>query len=353
MENIQEELEVLETEEAEEEEVDELRYDITSYPSDMTLRVYYDKWKDGQLIIPDFQRKFVWDIVQSSKLIESFLIGIPVPGVFLYKEQRTNKLLVIDGQQRIESIARFFEEKFDERLFRLKNVRDSWNKKTYSELSKPDQYQLQDSILRATVVQQLSPDDHSSVYHIFERLNTGGVKLSAMEIRKCVYAGPFYEMLSKLNRNVDWRRLIGKEAEDKRLRDIELILRVLALYERWEQYEKPMKSFLNQFMNDHRAEGQNDEAIKKLQYAFNKMCKNAYTYLPSRPFHLRGRLNMGLMDAVLSVCAELESKRLESLQSNYKKLLEKDEFLESITYNTSDSAVVKKRFNLAKDILCS
>ncbi len=138
MDSIKEDFEVQPTEEAEEEEVDELRYEITSYPSDMTLRVYYDKWKDGQLVIPDFQRKFVWDIVQASKLIESFLIGIPVPGVFLYKEQKTNKLLVIDGQQRIESIARFFEEKFDDKLFRLKNVRASWDKKIYSELLKSD-----------------------------------------------------------------------------------------------------------------------------------------------------------------------------------------------------------------------
>ena len=184
----EEELEIDPTEESEDEEQDLIKYQISYYPSDLTLQGYRDKWDSGQLDIPEFQRSFVWDQVRASKLIESFLLGLPVPGVFLYKQQKTNKLQIIDGQQRILSAIRFFEARFDERVFRLKNVHPTWEGKTYTDLSESDQYQLQDTVLRATIVQQLDPADSSSIYHIFERLNTGGLNLSPMEIRKCVYS---------------------------------------------------------------------------------------------------------------------------------------------------------------------
>lgn len=348
-----EDIEIQETEELEEKEVDSLRYEITSYPSDMTLRVYYDKWKDGQLVIPEFQRKYVWDLVQASKLIESFLIGIPVPGIFLYKEQKTNKLLVIDGQQRIESVGRFFEERFGDRIFQLKNVRSCWEGKTYSELSEPDRYQLQDAILRATVVQQLAPDDHSSVYHIFERLNTGGEKLSPMEIRKCVYSGPFFNLLETLNRLPEWRVIIDKGQEDIRLRDVELVLRVLALHDHWETYDKPMKSFLNQYINKNRAAAdvEGNETGKRLKNLFTRMCYIVSTALPTRPFHLRGRLNMGLMDSVMTTCAKLEDKDLLQLPERFKQLLDSADFIETVSVSTSDAVVLKKRFSLAMQFL--
>src|SRR5436853_1829385 len=249
-----EEIEIDQTEEPEEHEKDLIiRYEISYYPSDLTLRVYHDKKRDKQLVIPEFQRKYVWDQVQASKLVESFLLGIPVPGVFLYKERKTNKLLVIDGQQRILSMIKFFEGRFDEKVFRLRNVHPTWEGKTFEELSEADRYQLQDAVLRATVVQQLDPKDDSSIYHIFERLNTGGLKLNAMEIRKCVYYSPFFVLLEQLNETPAWRAILGQVKADKRLKDVELILRILAMRENWENYEKPMKAFLNHFMQCKKA----------------------------------------------------------------------------------------------------
>ena len=203
-------LEIDSTEESSDEEQDQLRYEISYYPSDMTLKGYQDKWNAKQLRIPEFQRDFVWDQTRASKLVESFLLGLPVPGVFLYKERTTNKLLVIDGQQRILSTIRYFEGSFGDRAFRLKNVDPRWEGKTFQELLDRDQLQLHDSVLRATVVQQLNPNDSTSVYHIFERLNTGGVKLSPMEIRKCVYSGSFFVLLEKLNQNPNWQAILGR-----------------------------------------------------------------------------------------------------------------------------------------------
>src|SRR5690606_38523425 len=144
-------------------------------------------------VIPPFQRNYVWDVVKASRLIESFLLGLPVPGVFLYKEKKTNRLQVIDGQQRITSALRFFAGAFEDRVFRLKGVQSRWDGKAFEELDEADRFQLSDTVLRATVVQQLDPDDDSSVYHVFERLNTGGVNLNPMEVRKCVYFGAYFQ----------------------------------------------------------------------------------------------------------------------------------------------------------------
>lgn len=349
----QDEILVEETEESDTEEQDLLRYEIASYPSDMTLQVYNDKWNSNQIVIPPFQRGYVWDQVQASKLIESFLLGIPVPGVFLYKERGTNKLVIIDGQQRILSAVKFFQGLFEERRFRLKKVRSDWEGKTFEELSEPDQLQIKDSILRATVVQQLDPADNSSIYHIFERLNTGGLKLSPMEIRKCVYSGEFFSTLEELNLDHNWREILGRELPDKRLRDVEFILRILALRYHSEEYEKPMKSFLNYFMIEvNRKEGEDlDNAIDEIREVFTRACSSISNTLGEKPFHLRGRINLGLMDSVMTMFSFVDETDLPNIQPKYQELLSDQQYIQDVTQNTSDTAVVKNRFRRARSKL--
>jgi Protein of unknown function DUF262 len=347
-----EEIEIDQTEEPEEQEKDLIRYEISYYPSDLTLRVYHDKRKDKQLVIPEFQRNYVWDQVQASKLVESFLLGIPVPGVFLYKERKTNKLLVIDGQQRILSMIRFFEGRFDERVFRLKNVHPTWEGKTFEELSEADRYQLQDSVLRATVVQQLDPRDDSSVYHIFERLNTGGLKLNPMEIRKCVYYSPFFVLLEQLNGTPAWRAILGQVKPDKRLRDVELILRVLAMRENWENYEKPMKAFLNWFMQIKKSlvELELGQYLEEIRNVFVATCQKIVDSLGPKPFHLRGRLNLGVMDSVMTMVSFMLDASLDEISEKYARLIDNKQFYIDVSYNTSDTVVVERRFELAKEV---
>ena len=100
-------------------------YQISTYPADLTLATLYEKWLSGEITVPEFQRAFVWKQVQSSRLIESFLVGLPVPPVYVYSEQLSRNYLVIDGQQRLKSIFYFFQGYFgegsrsDERVFRL------------------------------------------------------------------------------------------------------------------------------------------------------------------------------------------------------------------------------------------
>src|SRR5204862_4091150 len=111
---------------------------------------------------------------------------------------------------------------------------------------------LKNSVLRAFIMKQIHPADDTSILEIFERLNTGGMILQGQEIRNCIYEGTFNELLKKLNTNNNWRKIVGTPTEDKRMRDVELILRFLALFYNVENYNKPMKMFLHKFMLTNR-----------------------------------------------------------------------------------------------------
>jgi hypothetical protein len=347
------EIDIDETEPPPEDEVDSLHFDITSYPADFTVSVLHDKWQAGQLVIPDFQRSYVWSRKQASRLIESFLLGLPVPGVFLYREAATQKLLVVDGHQRLGSVAFYKQKVFkDERLFRLEDVDSRWAGKTYDELAEPDRIRLDDAVLRATVIQQVDPADHSSVYLIFERLNAGGTQLNPMEIRKCLSIGPAYTLLEELNVGLDWRQIVGRPRPDPRLKDVELVLRVLALGRWLESYEKPMKKFLSDYLTNLKP----DRALEEREQdraRFMRATSLAAQQLGEKPFHLRGRLNLAAMDSVLAALEAVPIGLEGDLPDRFASLLDDSDYRDAIYFNTSDVVVVRKRFELARAHLLS
>lgn len=233
-------------------------YQITTYPADFTLEVLHQKWKAGDILIPEFQRSFIWKQVQASKLIESFLVGLPVPAVFLYTERKSQKFFVIDGQQRLKSIFYFIEGYFGpetrdtRRVFKLSLSQDSmFNGRAFEGLGEEDQRRIKNAVLRAYVVQQLDPADDTSMYHIFERLNTGGTLLTNQEIRNCIYHGSLIEFLDDINKDPAWRAILGKKVPDTHKKDIELLVRFFAM-RNISAYKKPMKDFLSKFIKKTR-----------------------------------------------------------------------------------------------------
>ncbi len=350
--NLDDQWEIENSEEQEDQEVDVITYQINYYPADFTLKGYLDKWNSGQLYIPEFQRDFVWDQVRASKLIESFLLGLPVPGVFLYKEKQTNKFQVVDGQQRIRSAISFFKGVFNNKKFVLKKVQKKWEGKSYEDLDEIEKYQIDDAVLRATVVQQLDPDDDSSIFHLFERLNTGGVNLNPMEVRKCVYHGDYINTLMNINEDVSWRKIIGKSILDKRYRDVELILRIFAFCGSSNLYEKPMKDFLNKKMVAVNKMTSDDRALylKNISKQFVEVCKYIVDELGEKPFHLRGRLNFAVMDSVMGTLLE-NDKLIENMSGKFKSLVSDSGFIDSVSVSTSDEKQVIDRFSKVKQYL--
>jgi len=173
------------------EEIIPFQYSITAYGADYPVDGLVKRISDGSIFIPPFQRQFRWDRKRASRFVESLLLGLPVPGIFLSREEETNKLLVIDGHQRLRTLQCFYEGVFtDGKEFSLIGVQQQYNGATYESISEEDRRRLDDSILHATIVRQDEPsDDNSSVYQIFNRLNTGGVNLNPQELRACLYHG--------------------------------------------------------------------------------------------------------------------------------------------------------------------
>ena len=341
----EEELLIEDTETDDDNEPQNIKYEIASFPTDFTVKVMYQKWQSGQLIIPQYQRRYVWNLPQASRLIESFLLGLPIPQVFLFREHAKPELYVVDGHQRLASIAHFYDGAFSKsRVFRLQGVNSAWEGKTYAELTEDDQLTLDDSTLRSIVIRQIQPSDNTSVYEIFERLNTGGTQLNSMEIRRAIFRGSANQFLDRLNDNPDWRALIGQPDPDQRFRDVELLLRVLALADRWRDYAKPMKTFLTKYMETLDKSAQN--VIEQMEERFAKVCRAVLKALGEKPFHIRQRLNLAALDVVMASCLEL----IESLNNGkiiaYQELLEDKDFLETVTYNTSDASSVQDRFTM-------
>ncbi|MGB3266046.1 MAG: DUF262 domain-containing protein [Microcoleus sp.] len=338
-----------------EEESDEkiiFRYYITSYGADYTLDSLVKRIQDGSIYVPSFQRAYVWNIKDASRFIESLLLGLPVPGIFLSKEQDTQKLLVIDGLQRLRTLQYFYEGIFapTKKEFALKDVQSEFEGVTYNSLPSEHRRRLDDSILHATIVKQDEPsDDNSSIYQIFERLNTGGKILASQEIRACIYHGKFKDLLQQLNQNNSWRDIFGKS--DTRMRDEELILRFLALYFNGDNYQKPMKEFLNQFMGEN--QGLKLHSQPQIRQAFEQTIQVIHQSLGAQAFKPKKMINAAVFDAVMiGIARRLEKGKIdntERLKDIYQKLLNDENFRRFTvdTARTTEKDAVNGRIEIA------
>jgi hypothetical protein len=285
--------------------------------------------------------------------------------VFFYIDEE-HKNLVIDGQQRILTIVCFFDGFFGEesvqgkrQVFRLNGLAESspYHNKSFSGadndgLSQTDQRKLQNSVLRAINVRQLSPQDNrnTSIYHIFERLNTGGTALKPQEIRNCVFEGEFNNVLMDLNNDKNWRLLLGKENLDKHQRDIELILRIFSLSNnKWNQYERPMKEYLHQSMKKNRTA--QSKRVVEFAKLFPGVCKLIVEYLGEKPFHIHGPLNSSVLDSTFVTLFDNFDRIPPDVKNRYANLLATRDYTNYISGPTTDDNVLKKRFDEARKYL--
>lgn len=334
-----------------------VEFDIAVSPADPTLELLANKVVAKEIIVPFYQRKYVWKIEQASRLIESFLMGLPVPQVFLYVNDE-DQLEIIDGQQRIMSVKYFFEGYFGEpdaqgrrQIFRLKGLseRSEYNGKTFTELSPRDQRRLKNTSLRAIHIKQLLPSlRNDSVFHIFERLNTGGTQLKPQEIRNAVYRGQIVEELKLLNDNVKWRSILGLQHADKNQKDVEIILRLFSLFEVWGEYEKPMLRYLNTQMNENKAF--TGSRAQRFRRRFPVVVELVADNLV-RPFRPRNVINSAMLEGIMVALLEEESITAEQLKSTYNTLAADVTFEKYLRGATTDTLMVRERIKRAKEVL--
>lgn len=194
------------------------------------------------------------------------------------------------------------------------------------------------------IIQQTSPkDDNSSVYHIFDRINSNGTPLQPQEIRNAIFHGSFQELLVELNEAEKWREIFGPI--HKRATDQELILRFLALYERHVIYKKPMKGFLNDYMSNKR-DIQSAEA-DKFKRLFLETVERAYDAFGKSAFRPARSLNVANFDSLMVAIAKHPGLAAKDIRAASKSLLANQRYVESITRGTSDDSVVRNRIELA------
>ena len=324
----------------------------------------HGKYKKGKLVIqPDFQRHFVWDTKKSSRLIESALLDIPLPVIYL-SEGKDGKEYVIDGQQRLTSFFSFIDGKFpDGKDFKLTGV------KVFAELKgksfKDIDEELQDKIkyckIRTITFRRESQADLK--FEIFERLNTGAVSLNDQELRNCIYRGPYNELLKELSNNRDFMYLSGLKKPDKRMRDVELVARFAAFYHSsYINYKPPMRKFLNDDMEAYQQISEVNAA--DLRNAFKNAIAIIKSLLDNHAFKRfykgdeknpngsweRKKFNASLYDVLMGSLAREDKNKvyqnLDSIREAFIHLMTSDqEFIDAIELSTSSVQAVTKRFD--------
>jgi len=335
-----------------EEELIPYQYSITSYGADYPVDGLVKRLKNQDIIIPPFQREYIWSIDRASRFVESLLLGLPVPAIFLSKERASQKLLVIDGQQRLRSLQYFYEGVFKptKTAFNLTSVQKNFLGKGYETLEPESRRRLDDAIIHAIIVRQDEPsEDESSIYYLFERINTGGMQLSPQEIRACIYHGTLCDILRDLNGHQEWRKLIG--AVSKRMRDQELILRFFALYEEADTYKKPMKEFLNTYMAKKRKIDRSQ--AKCLSELFGKTATAIASGIGPRAFRPSRAVNAAVSDAVMVGVARAIQKGIVhgpgKLAAAHAKLMSDDSFKKTVETATTDEENVNRRLAIATE----
>ncbi len=322
------------------------------------------KKQRGRLVLqPDFQRLYVWDNKKASKLVESVLLSIPLPIVYLSQEH-DGKEYVIDGQQRLTSLFSYIDGKFpDGNDFSLDglNVLNELNGKKFSQLTEEFQDRIRYYKIRVITFLKDSSDDLK--FEIFERLNTGSEPLNDQELRNCIYRGKFNIALKEMASDADFMYICGFKSPDLRMRDIELVLRFSAFYHRtYLNYKAPIKSFLNAEAREK--QNISDTDLIDLKKAFKNACQIIRSLLDKNAFkrYYKGdenqpngrwenkKFNQSLYDILMYSFAKEDKnnvyQNLDGVRESLIYLMTQDQqFIDSIERSTSSVPAVTTRFD--------
>ena len=300
----------------------------------------FKRWFDeGDLVLdPEWQRNYVWNRKQASKLIESFLLSIPVPVVYLSRTQ-DQQYEVIDGLQRLKTIFDFLSGEFA--LTGL-DIMKYLNGKRFRNLDRSHQRSLKNSTLRSF---ELSSETDPNIHFlVFERLNTGGTKLNEMEIRNCIFRGKMNDLIRDLAGNKDFVDCLGQSNHaslQKRMNDRALVLRFLAFYERTHnRCQNGLKKFLNEFLETYR--NPPEAKVREYIHNFEHCIRLSKTVFGTHAFRLRNdpasgsrtgewatRINASVFQCISTSFAEYDSGQItraaDRIREGYLDLMISDE----------------------------
>ncbi len=331
---------------------------------EVALGSLVDRVESGVIDLdPAFQRRERWTRQKQSALIESFLLNVPIPPIFLAEEPKS-PFLVIDGKQRLQAVADFFRGDLVltdlERFTELEGT-------SFEELH-PDIRQALDIRMSLDVVTVLRQSDPSWKYEVFYRLNTGGETLNPQEVRNVAFRSPLNTEIMLASENSFLRQQLKirtrKSPAFARMVDAELVLRFLTMRRSWKEFGRPYRQSLDDFMRGHIDLGEKD--AKKLIGRFNRAvdrCEALWGDLAFRrptPNGWRDQLISAMYDAQMVAVDAIGDSKLETLIGRSDAVVAATEdlgsdetFVSAITVATNNRANVRYRVQKISDMLSS
>ena len=316
---------------------------------DFTVSTIVEYINNNHIYIPMFQRGYVWNRAQASRLIESLIIQCPIPVVYL-SQNSDETLSVIDGNQRLTSIELYLNDEFP--LSGLASYPELDGFK-FSELDPRFQRHIKNRTIRCIVILK---ETHPQIkFDVFERLNTGSVKLNPQELRHGIYNGPLMEKIKELSSISTFKKAMST-TNDKRMKGEEIVIRYFALHNEWKEYQRPMTTFLNNYVYENRflEKKQLDLLSCNFKENLNK-CLELYGVYAFKTFdenRKKLKSNISLFDAQMISMNEInlsmeDIKKIdkELLIDELEKLLSKNDFSISISKSTTDRSVLLHRIS--------
>jgi Protein of unknown function DUF262/HNH endonuclease len=348
---------------------DAIKGKIYTEKKDFPIQYYKTMWEEGELVLqPEYQRKFVIDLKFASRLIESIILDVPIPPVFL-AEELDGKYSVIDGQQRLTAFIHFLLGSLPDEnktIFKLTGVKqltpEQGKGKTFSQIEdRAIKHKIKNASIETIIIKNSSHEDLK--FAIFERLNTGSVKLNEDELRNSIYRGAYIKLLDDLDKDPTFHSLIANENWKKRMIYRGIILRFFALSEKSQTYKASMKQFCNKELKDHRHTMIGSER-KEYEQRFKKCLDLVKTVFGENAFrrfvvgnskNVNGKwssnkINMALFDVQMCGFVPYTKSQIipkaDEIRETMLSLMCDRDFIDCIELKTNDTTVLKKRFEI-------
>ncbi len=313
---------------------------------------------DDIFLNPEYQRNYVWDNKRASLLIESLLLNVPIPVVYV-AEDDDGIWSVVDGLQRLETLRRFFANEFK---LRGLEVLQELNGIQYSTLNPKASRLLRNGILRIILIFKESHPDIK--YEIFMRLNRGSIRLTEQELRNCLYKGPFNDLLKELRENPKYLKMIGLTKPHKRMNDAELILRYFTISDNYdrkknalmETYTGKVVSSMNKYIESKKKTTKNE--ITRLKQLFEETTDKVYSVFEDDAFKKlnadgsleSSRINRAIMDMIMISFEDFDKNKLIFHKKQIISLLRdlpqtNNDFNNALTFGTSDRKQLEYRLS--------
>lgn len=360
--------------EMEEEVVAEGIGSLVVYSRDWTVETILSQIEKSNIDLnPSFQRRNAWNDLKRSKLIESLIIGVPVPEIVLAEDQQKKRsFIIIDGKQRLLAIAGFAEPAkypiWGSAKLQGLNTRKDLNGKSYKDMTaiEPETAelrQLRNSDIRCTVISNY--DSVQVLYDIFYRLNSGSVPLSSQELRQVLNRGDFANYLIKATDELlPIHEVLNLSEPDNRLRDAEILLRFISFSLFGSDYTGNLTPFLDSKMAlINREWATRKQEVQTLVSQFNAATALLLQIMPSkkvgRKYTTKGwesRFNRALFEVQVYYIARIPDKCVRNKSADFvaqfqSLCLENHEFIDSIEASTKNITKYHSRFKIFRDLV--